>query len=95
MYSIDQLRISVDEQDEFWKHPPAANVLRFKRFPSPHELQTIASHLQDGDTVVEFTDRDWEVGIDHMSSGAERAFCVMRNGRIVFTVKIRPTDYPK
>jgi len=94
-YSIEQLRESVTEQDEFWKHPPATNVLRFKRFPSPHELQKIVSHFQDGDTVVEFKDRDWSVGIDHMSSGAERAFCVVRDGHIISTVKIWPADYPK
>jgi uncharacterized protein (DUF1697 family) len=88
VYSVEQVRESVIEQDEFWKRPPATNVLRFKRFPSPQEMQKIVSHFQDGDTVIEFKDSDWSVGIDHMSSGAERAFCVVRDGRIISTVKI-------
>jgi hypothetical protein len=95
VYSLELLREAVIEQDEVWRHPAATNVLRFKRFPSALEFQKIASQFHDGDSIVEFTDRDWSVGIDHLSSGAEHAFCVMRNENIVFAVKIWPTDYPK
>ena len=91
-YKLDDLRAKVIEQDEFRLHPPATNIFAFKRFPSPKEFERLRSEFQDGDVIVEFKDDDWNVGIDHMSSGPERAFCLVRSGNRIRTVKIWPTD---
>jgi hypothetical protein len=91
-YQAPALWEKVKAQDEFRKHPPEDNIAAFKYFPTPKEFKTLEALIQPGDRLVEFKNDDWVVGIDHMSSSAERAFCIVRSERIIKTVKIWPAD---
>jgi hypothetical protein len=91
-YQMAALGDKITQQDDYRRHPPATNIVAFKYYPSPKEFRKLQSTFQNGDTLVEFKNDDWFVGIDRMSESAERAFCVVRSGRIVKTVKIWPTD---
>jgi hypothetical protein len=99
-YTSGDLWKKVIEQDTSRKHPAAvsiddtvfASVITFKYCPNPKEFKKLESLFKEGDRLIEFKNDDWWVGYDCGSDDPERAFCLMRGGKIVRTVYIVRSD---